>query len=396
MSNVSSSNSHKGNTPNLRFHEFSDDWKLTTIGGVYDERTERGSEEMELLSVTMNEGVKRRSEIEGKDNSSEDKSNYKIVHIGDMVYNSMRMWQGASGISQYYGIVSPAYTVLKPKIPIANEFFAALFKTRKLVQTFQKNSQGLTSDTWNLKYPQIAPIKISIPSLQEQTKIAKMLTLLDLRIKQQEQLVSFFKLYKRGLLSLVFDDKSPTHILEDILQKGKAGGTPQSSNATYYNGDIPFLSIADMTEQGKYIYSTDKHISEAGLQNSTAWIVPNDSLILSMYASYGLVSINKVPLATSQAMFNMIFRQNVNVEYIYYYLTYLATTDYYTKKVSTGTQPNLNAEKVKAIPLYIPSQNEQKHIVEVLQIYDNRLTKEEKILTQLQASKAALLQQLFI
>lgn len=160
---------------------------------------------MELLSVTMNEGVKRRSEIEGKDNSSEDKSNYKIVHIGDIVYNSMRMWQGASGISQYYGIVSPAYTVLKPKMPIANEFFAALFKTRKLVQTFQKNSQGLTSDTWNLKYPQIAPIKISVPSLQEQTKIAKMLTLFDLRIKQQERLISFFKSYKRGVFSHLYD-----------------------------------------------------------------------------------------------------------------------------------------------------------------------------------------------
>lgn len=64
---------------------------------------------MELLSVTMNDGVKPRSEIEGKDNSSEDKSNYKIVRKGDMVYNSMRMWQGANGISPCDGIVSPAY-----------------------------------------------------------------------------------------------------------------------------------------------------------------------------------------------------------------------------------------------------------------------------------------------
>lgn len=88
------------------------------------------------------------------------------------------------------------------------------------------------------------------------------------------------------------------------MQKGKASGTPQSSNKSYYSGNIPFLSIADITKQGKYIYRTEKHISEAGLQNSTAWIVPNDSLILSMYASYGLVSINKVPLATSQRIYD--------------------------------------------------------------------------------------------
>ena len=62
---------------------------------------------MELLSVTMNGGVKPRSEIEGKDNSSDDKSNYKIVLTGDMVYNFMRMWQGANGISPCDGIDLP-------------------------------------------------------------------------------------------------------------------------------------------------------------------------------------------------------------------------------------------------------------------------------------------------
>lgn len=195
---------------------------------------------------------------------------------------------------------------------------------------------------------------------------------------------------------MVFSNKFPNCILTEILQKGKAGGTPQSSNSAYYNGNIPFLSISDMTEQGKYICYTEKHISEVGLQNSTAWIVPQDSLILSMYASYGLVAINKVPLTTSQAMFNMVFKKDVNVEYIYYYLSYLATTDYYTKMVSTGTQPNLNAEKVKAIPIYLPSIEEQCYIVKLLQSYDNKLTKEELILTKLLSQKTALLQQLFI
>lgn len=96
-------------------------------------------------SVTMNDGVMPRSEIEGKDNSSEDKSNYKVVQTGDMVYNSMRMWQGANGISPCDGIVSPAYTVLMPKIPINNGYFAALFKSPNLINEFRKNSQGILS-----------------------------------------------------------------------------------------------------------------------------------------------------------------------------------------------------------------------------------------------------------
>ena len=160
---------------------------------------------MELLSVTMNDGVMPRSEIEGKDNSSEDKSNYKVVLTGDMVYNSMRMWQGANGISPCDGIVSPAYTVLMPKIPISNGYFAALFKSPNLINEFRKNSQGMTSDTWNLKYPQIETIKVSIPALPEQERIADMLGTLEKRINAQAQLVDSLKKYKRGLVKLVFE-----------------------------------------------------------------------------------------------------------------------------------------------------------------------------------------------
>ena len=166
MANVSSSNGLE-KYPKLRFPEFDEPYRKCRIGDIYAERSQRGASDMELLSVTMNDGVMPRSEIEGKDNSSEDKSNYKVVCKGDMVYNSMRMWQGASGASSYDGIVSPAYTVLMPKEEIDNRYFAALFKTSNLINEFRKNSQGLTSDTWNLKYPQISPIKIYIPSLRE-------------------------------------------------------------------------------------------------------------------------------------------------------------------------------------------------------------------------------------
>ena len=181
-----------------------EDWELVRIGDVYAERSERGAENMDLLSVTMTEGVKMRSDIEGKDNSSEDKSNYKIVYTGDMVYNSMRMWQGASGISPYDGIVSPAYTILKPRIPISNGFFAALFKNERLINAFRKNSQGMTSDTWNLKYPQIETIKIHIPSVSEQEKISEFIALVGAKIAKQRILVDSLKKYKRGVIYELF------------------------------------------------------------------------------------------------------------------------------------------------------------------------------------------------
>ena len=206
MANVSSSNGLE-KRPKLRFPGFDEPYKQCRIGDIYAERSQRGASDMELLSVTMNDGVKPRSEIEGKDNSSEDKSNYKIVRKGDMVYNSMRMWQGANGISPCDGIVSPAYTVLMPKQEINNGYFAALFKSVTLINEFRKNSQGMTSDTWNLKYPQIETIKVQIPSVSEQDKVSELFSVLDERIATQAQLVESLKKYKRGVFEAVFSQK---------------------------------------------------------------------------------------------------------------------------------------------------------------------------------------------
>lgn len=180
------------------------DWQTFSIGEIYSERVERSKGDEILLSVTRNDGVKKRSEIEGKDTSSEDKSNYKKVYINDMVYNSMRMWQGANGISEYDGIVSPAYTVLKANMKINHTFFAYLFKTSKLIFEFYRFSQGLTSDTWNLKYPQISKIKVSIPCYEEQEKIAKGLKAFDEKIQVEKDILEIWGEIKKGLLQQMF------------------------------------------------------------------------------------------------------------------------------------------------------------------------------------------------
>ena len=151
-----------------------------------------------------------------------------------------------------------------------------------------------------------------------------------------------------------------------------------------------------MTAQGKFLRNTEKHISELGLKNSTAWLVPANSLIISMYASYGLVSINTIPITTSQAMFSIIPKDETDTEYLYYYLSYLSTTGYYDKMVSTGTQANLNAEKVKNIPIYFPSKEERTKIKVILKTFDEMEDAENRKLETLLDIKSGLLQQMFI
>ncbi|NMV49267.1 restriction endonuclease subunit S [Lactobacillus reuteri] len=160
--------------PLLRILHGDNSWWNSYIGEVFTERVDKGSSE-KLLSVSITDGVYPFDESKRKNNSSNDKHNYKKVFQNDIAYNSMRLWQGALGVSNYEGIVSPAYTVLKPLANQNSIFYEFMFKNIDMLHIFQRNSQGLTSDTWNLKFNQLQHIKIKTTNLNSQNKIAKLL-----------------------------------------------------------------------------------------------------------------------------------------------------------------------------------------------------------------------------
>ncbi|WP_304123615.1 restriction endonuclease subunit S [Methanosphaera cuniculi] len=194
--------------------------------------------------------------------------------------------------------------------------------------------------------------------------------------------------------SLINDVKWKQLKLKDIIKKGKAGGTPKSSVKEYYDGNIPFLSINDMTKEGKYIISTEKTISELGLENSAAWLVPEKSLLYSMYASVGFVSINNIPLTTSQAIFSIIFKDDVDLEFMYYYLTFYKK--YIHRYIETGTQQNLKAETIKNFKIKIPPLEKQEKISKLLSSIDKYIQIYEQDLNNLKKYKKGLLQKMFI
>lgn len=190
--------------PDIRFKGFTKAWIKRKIGECFAERNE-SFPDGELLSVTINNGVRKFSELDRRDTSNSDKSKYKKVCVGDIAYNSMRMWQGASGYSPYEGIVSPAYTVLSPNPGINSKCIAYYFKSDEIVQTFQKNSQGITSDNWNLKFPALSKIEIRIsPNMEEQKKIAAYFSHLDVLIYQFEQELDKLQSIKKALLEKMF------------------------------------------------------------------------------------------------------------------------------------------------------------------------------------------------
>lgn len=195
----------KGETePRVRYKGFQGEWKERKLGEVFSERVENNING-QLLSVTLNKGIIRASENGKLDNSNSDKSKYKVVNINDIAYNSMRMWQGASGCSKYEGIVSPAYTVITPKEDIDSSFFSYLFKTDIAINKFRLHSQGLTSDNWNLKYPAFSKIDVYCPlDISEQRAIASYFTALDAQITLHRERLEKLKQIKAACLEKMF------------------------------------------------------------------------------------------------------------------------------------------------------------------------------------------------
>ena len=179
-------------------------WEQRKLGDCFAERVE-SMPDGELISVTINDGIKKFSELGRHDNSNDDKSKYKKVCIGDIAYNSMRMWQGASGYSPYEGIVSPAYTVLSPNSGINSKCLAYQFKLPEMIHTFQINSQGITSDNWNLKYPALSEIEIFVSrNEKEQAKIAEYFEWLDRLITLHQRELEKLQNIKKSMLEKMF------------------------------------------------------------------------------------------------------------------------------------------------------------------------------------------------
>ena len=190
-----------------RLPGYSNEWKQYRLGKLFKERREAVRGDLRLLSITREEGVIPREDVGRKDSSNEDKSKYLRIKVGDIGYNTMRMWQGVSALSAYEGIISPAYTVLVPQPLIDGVFASYLFKFSPVVFLFYRYSQGMVSDTWNLKYIHFSEIKVSIPERKEQEAIARVLEVADEEISIFRQRVEKLSEEKRALMQQLLTGK---------------------------------------------------------------------------------------------------------------------------------------------------------------------------------------------
>ena len=406
--------------PKLRFSEFYGNWTNFLLADIADFSKGKGISKSDItndgklecirygeLYTTYNEVI---FEVVSKTNI--DSKNLVLSKKNDVIIP-------ASGESQID--IATASCVLKDNVALGgdlniirtdnNGVFLSFYLNNKRKLAIARLSQGIS--VVHLYSSQLKTLKINLPSLPEQQKIASFLSSVDEKIQQLNKKKSLLEDYKKGVMQKIFSqelrfkpalseaegtgDNYPDweeKKLGEVCRIAKSGGTPKSTIREYYDGDIPFLAISDITKQGKYLTSTSKSVSQLGIDNSASWIVPINTIIYSMYASVGFVSINKIPLATSQAVINLILKEDVSTEYIYYHLIEIKKTIH--RFIETGTQGNLNAQTVKSLIINFPSFKEQQKIANFLSAIDEKISLTNIQIDNTKAFKKGLLQQMFV
>ena len=319
-----------------------------------------------MFSVTNDRGFVPQSEqFEGRDMVGEDIKAYKIIHTNDFAYNPARINVGS--IAMYTGekpcMISSLYVCFKTTKEVNNEWLMQLLKTPKMNYYYNVNGEG--GVRVYLFYPNFARIRMSIPKIEEQKKIAKLLNLIDERIATQNKIIEDLKKLKSAIIDYAINSIDADFIkFSSLYEIAGEGGTPTTSNASFYdNGKIPFIKIDDLKK--KYLTENKDFITELGLQKSSAWLVPSRSILFSNGATIGEITITTYPVCTKQGILGIVPKSNIDVEFLYYFMS----SSYFKKAVSRivteGTMKTAYLKDINSIRCPIPTKGKQQEIAQM-------------------------------
>jgi type I restriction enzyme S subunit len=312
--------------------------------------------------------------------------------IGIVGYVSAKVPKPAY-INQHIALVRFDKSATCPKFVsyfLASEKPQKLFKA--LTDSGAKAGMNLTT---------VQQIQLALPPTKgEQEAIAEALSDTDALIESLEQLLAKKRQVKQGAMQELLTGKKrlpgfsgewEVKRLGEISSSG-SGGTPPKAIAAYYDGDVPWVSISDMTKGGKVIFKTDRTLTCLGLASSAAQMFPIGTVLYAMYASIGECSLAGIALCSSQAILGIRPNDSLSSEFLFYFLTSLKPV---VKAMGQqGTQSNLNAGIVRDFEMRLPSLPEQIAIATVLSDMDAEIENIETKLAKSRQIKQGMMQQL--
>ena len=247
-------------------------------------------------------------------------------------------------------------------------------------------------------------IKINLPALPEQTKIASFLTTVDNKIEQLSKKQELLGEYKKGLMQQIFsqairfkaDDGSDFPDWEEKKLGDVAeivgGGTPPTAVEKYWNGNIQWFTPTEI--KSKFIVNSKRTITQVGLDTSSAKLLPKGTLLFSSRATVGEVGIAVQECTTNQGFQSFIVNKNNEPEFLYNWI--IKNKKEFIRRASGSTFLEIGKSEIKKIKLHIPALPEQTKIANFLSSIDSKIEQVGKQLDESKQFKKALLQQMFI
>lgn len=400
--------------PELRFPEFKNEgeWEYVYGDELFEPISNKEhNSDLPTLAITQEQGAVPRDMINYHVSVSEKSiESYKVVEIGDFII-SLRSFQGGIEYSNYLGLCSPAYIVLRKKGDVINDFYRHYFKSYPFIQDLNKNLEGIR-DGKMISYKQFSEILIPKPQIKEQEEIASCLTSLDQVIEANNKKLELLKDHKKGLILNLFPqekEKLPKYRFKEFAKDGEwkkttiediakvsTGGTPESTNPEYWNGNIPWMNSGELNN--KRIYSVSNFITSKGLKASSTKLIPPLCILIGLAGqgkTRGTAAINYIELCTNQSIASVHPNEDVFdseflfqlIDSMYDKLRYLSSGD--------GGRGGLNLQIIKEIELFLPKMKEQQKIASFLSSLDEIITAQAEVIEQLKLHKKGLMQSLF-
>ncbi|KAA3873534.1 restriction endonuclease subunit S [Bacteroides ovatus] len=241
-----------------------------------------------------------------------------------------------------------------------------------------------------------ASFPVYTTSLQEEDKIATFLKLLDERIITQNKIIEDLKKLKSAIIDYAINSLDTDFAkFGSLYETAGEGGTPTTSNASFYdNGKIPFVKIDDLKQ--KYLTENKDFITELGLQKSSAWLVPTRSILFSNGATIGEITITTYPVCTKQGILGIVPKSNIDVEFLYYFMSSTYFKKAISRIVTEGTMKTAYLKDIANILCPIPTKEKQQGIAKMPSALNSKIDYEQSLLKLFIMQKQYLLRQMFI
>ena len=396
------------NVPPLRFPEFHGEWEKCKLGElavkVGSGSTPKGGNAVYTTSGhcfvrSQNVGMGHLilNDIAYIDELTHQKQKSTELRTNDVLLNITGASIGRTALATEEingGNVNQHVCIIRTNGNVEPSFICDYIQTSKIQKYIQSLQTGGSRE--GLNFEQIRSFPINIPTVEEQVKIAKLLSLINERIATQSKLIEDLKKLKSAIIDYAINSLDTDFAkFSSLYEMAGEGGTPTTSNAGFYdNGKIPFVKIDDLKK--KYLTENKDFITELGLQKSSAWLVPTRSILFSNGATIGEITITTYPVCTKQGILGIVPKPNIDVEFLYYFMS----SSYFRKAVSRivteGTMKTAYLKDINNIRCPIPKKEKQLDIAKMPSALNFKIDFEQSILKLFGSQKQYLLRQMFM